>query len=110
MLTGTGLAAGNYSFDAEGRMILPEAPDVPDTPDTPAEPAVKNGVVGNYFYLNDVKQTAYKLILFEGHYYYISDGHKVAKNTTLYLNKVLTGTGLAAGNYAFDATGKMILP
>ena len=107
VLAGTGLPAGNYTFDAEGKMILPETPD---TPDTPVEPTVKNGVVGDYFYLNDVKQTAYRLILFEGHYYYVSDGHKVAKNTTLYLNKVLAGTGLPAGNYTFDADGKMILP
>ena len=78
-------------------------------PEKPTQPAVKNGVVGDYFYLNDEKQTAYKLILFEGHYYYVSDGHKVAKNTTLYLNKVLAGTGLAAGNYSFDAEGRMIL-
>ena len=65
--------------------------------------------MGNYFYIDDVKQLAYQLIEYEGNYYYISDGHKVAKNTTLYLNKALEGTGLAAGKYTFDAEGKMIL-
>ena len=100
ILEGTGLAAGTYSFDAEGKMIIPE---------TPEEPELKNGVVGDYFYLNGVKQLAYQLIEYEGSYYYVSDGHKVAKNITLYLNKALAGTGLTAGEYYFDVDGKMIL-
>ena len=106
VLAGTGLPAGNYAFDAEGKMIIPETPETPDTP--PAE--AKNGVVGDYFYIDDVKQLAYQLIKYEGNYYYVSDGNKVAKNTTLYLNKVLAGTGLEAGKYTFDAEGKMIIP
>jgi hypothetical protein len=102
VLAGTGLPAGQYTFDADGKMIIPETPDTP-----PAE--AKNGVVGDYFYLNDVKQTAYQLIQYEGYYYYVSDGHKVVKNATVYMNKVLAGTGLAAGRYTFDAEGRMIL-
>ena len=100
VLAGTGLPAGQYTFDAEGKMIIPETP----------EAEVKNGVVGNYFYINDVKQLAYQLIEYEGYYYYIGDGHKVAKNTTLYLNKVLAGTGLPSSSYSFDSEGRMILP
>jgi glucan-binding YG repeat protein len=102
VLAGTGFEPGKYTFDAEGKMIIPETPDTP-----PAE--AKNGVVGDYFYLNDVKQTAYQLIQYEGYYYYVSDGHKVVKNATVYMNKVLAGTGLAAGRYTFDAEGRMIL-
>ena len=100
-LEGTGLAAGYYEFDAEGKMIIPEEPPVEET---------KNGVVDGFLYINGEKQLAYKLVQFEGSYYYVSDGHKVAKSTKLYLNKALEGTGLAKGYYEFDADGKMIIP
>ena len=88
---GTPLQKGNYEFDDQGRMIL------------------KNGPINGFFYKNGVKQLAYQLVEFEGNYYYISDGHKLAANTRLYLNKVLEGTGLATGYYEFDADGKMII-
>ena len=110
MLQGTGLAAGTYEFDAEGRMIIPEVetPETPETPSTP-NPDVKNGVHGDYFYLNGVRQSAYQLIMYEGYYYYVADAHKVVKGRSIYLNKVLEGTGLAAGYYEFDENGRMIL-
>ena len=100
-LKGTDLPAGRYYFDAEGKMVIPEIP---------VEPEVKNGVIGDFLYINGVKQTAYKLVLFEGNYYYVSDGHKVAKNVTLYMNNDLKGTDLPAGRYYFDAEGKMVIP
>ena len=70
---------------------------------------LKNGPIDGYFYENGVKLLSYQLVEYEGNYYYISDGHKIAKNVTLYLNKALEGTGLKAGKYTFDAEGKMIL-
>ena len=94
---GTPMRAGNYEFDADGKMIL------------------KNGPVGDFFYINGVKQLAYKLVEYNGDFYYISDGHKLAKNVTVYLNKALEGhtypdgTPLQKGNYDFDADGKMQL-
>lgn len=100
-LEGTGLPAGYYEFDADGKMILEE-----EEPDE----EVKHGVVDGCLYINGEKQLAYQLVEFEGNYYYVSDGHKIAKNTRLYLNKALEGTGLPAGYYEFDAEGKMILP
>jgi hypothetical protein len=78
-------------------------------PALPVTPAVKHGVYGDFLYVNGVKQTAYKLVLFEGSYYYISDGHKIARNVTLNLGSSLAGTGLAPGRYTFDAEGKMVL-
>jgi hypothetical protein len=73
-------------------------------------PLVKNGVVGDYLYINNVKQTRYKLVEFEGYFYFINDGDKVAKNTKLYLGEnFVTGTPIAAGYYRFDSTGKMIV-
>ena len=102
VLEGTDLEAGNYEFDSDGKMILEEEPSTPDD-------GVMNGVVGDYFYINGEKQLAYQLVKYEGNYYYISDGHKIARNVKLYLNKALEGTGLATGYYEFDADGKMII-
>jgi hypothetical protein len=85
---------GYYHFDAEGKMII--------------EPA-KNGVIDGYLYINDVRQTRYKLVEFEGDYYFINDGDKIAKNTKLYLSATyVNGTDLPVGYYSFDAEGKMI--
>ena len=86
-----GLAVGRYEFDADGKMII------------------KHGPIGDYFYLNGVQQRAYKLVEFEGHYYFIDKYNKLAKNTTVYLTETFTAQyGLAAGKYEFDADGKMI--
>ena len=86
---------GTYEFDAEGKMII--------------EPA-KNGVIDGYLYIDDVKQTRYKLVEFEGDYYFINDGDKIAKNTRLYLSATyVNGTDLSVGYYNFDAEGKLIL-
>ena len=87
-----GLAVGRYEFDADGKMII------------------KNGVIGDYFYLNNVKQKAYQLINYEGNYYFIDKYDKIAKNTTVYLTEKFTEQyGLTVGRYEFDADGKMII-
>ena len=69
---------------------------------------VRNGVYGDYFYLNNVRQEAYQLIQFEGNYYFITDGHKVAKNCSVYLGSSATKAGLTPGYYDFDTDGRMI--
>ena len=92
-LEGTGLLAGQYSFDADGKMIIKNGPQT-----------------DGKFYLNGVQQKAYQLVEYEGDYYFINDGHKIAKNKTLYLaDRFLEGTGLLAGQYSFGADGKMII-
>ena len=92
---GRDILPGYYEFDAEGKMIVPE---------------LKHGVVGDYLYINDVKQTRYKLIDFEGSYYFVDEGDKILKNTRVFLSSTFVkGTDLAAGYYEFDAEGKMIL-
>ena len=89
---GTGLKAGKYDFDADGKLVI------------------KNGPVGDYFYINGVMQKAYQLVNYEGDYYYISDAHKIAKNCTLYLTEQFIGdTGFTPGKYDFDADGKMVI-
>ncbi len=92
---GREVTAGYYEFDSDGKMIIEEP---------------KNGVIGDYLYINDVKQTRYKLVEYDGYFYFINDGDKVAKNTQLYLSeRFVSGTPIAVGTYRFDANGKMII-
>ncbi|MBR5309853.1 MAG: phosphodiester glycosidase family protein, partial [Oscillospiraceae bacterium] len=91
------LPAGKYVFDENGRMLNP--------------PEVKHGVQADgYLYIDGVRQDAYQLIEFEGNYYFVSDGHKVAKNARVYLSAhFLEGTRFTVGYYEFDAEGKLII-
>ena len=92
-LEGTGLSIGYYDFDRNGKMMLKNGPEA-----------------DGYFYLKNVKQTAYQLIEFEGYYYFINDGNKYAADTTVYLTQqFVEGTDLPVGYYYFDETGKMVL-
>ena len=92
---GRDILPGYYQFDADGKMVI--------------EP-IKNGVIGDYLYINDVKQTRYKLVEYDGYFYFINDGDKVAKNIRLYLSETfVTGTPVSAGYYQFDDNGKMIV-
>ena len=99
---GRTIPVGSYRFDAEGKMVIPE---------------MKQGVIGDFLYINDVKQLAYQLVAFEGDYYFINDGHKIARNVTVYLSDRFVsgktfpnGSAIPVGRYSFDAEGKMILP
>ena len=93
-LEGTGLKAGYFEFGADGKMILKHGAD-------------EDG----YFYINGVKQYAYQLIKHDdGNYYFIGDYNKYVVNKTMYISaKHLEGTGLKAGYYTFDESGKMII-
>ena len=98
---GYDLLPGYYNFDADGKMIQ-EAP--------------KNGVVGDYLYIDNVKQTRYKLVEFDGDFYFINDGDKIYKSGKLYLNQQFVaghtlpnGDPMPVGYYNFGADGKMIL-
>ena len=89
------IPAGLYNFDENGKMLLPDLD--------------KNGIDGDYFYINGVKQLRYQLIHFEGAYYFINDYDKIAKNTSLYLSEeFVKGSDLKAGLYDFGADGKLI--
>ena len=77
---------------------------------------VKNGVYGDYIYKNGILLNRYQLVEFDGNFYFINDGNKIAKNLTLYLSERFVegktfadGTPIPAGYYKFDAEGKMIL-
>ncbi len=87
-----GLPAGQYSFDADGKMII------------------KHGVIGDYLYVNGEMQRAYKLVEFEGDYYFVNDHNKIAKSTSIYLTEKFTAEyGLPAASYSFGADGKMVV-
>jgi hypothetical protein len=96
---GLDLVAGKYYFDAEGKLVIPEP---------------KNGPQADgYFYVNDVKQTGYKLLEYNGNYYFVGDYNKYAVNKFVTLTRArLDEAGLTdvpAGKYEFDAEGKMII-
>ncbi len=76
---------------------------------------IKNGLIGDYYYINDVKVPAYYgLVEWKGNYYYINDYGKIFKNGRKYLNKIngLTfpnGDAIPQTYFEFDADGKMII-
>ena len=99
---GRAIQVGRYEFDAEGKMVIPER---------------KEGVVDGKLYINDVLQVRYQLVMFENNLYFVNDGDKVAKNTTLYLSEKFVegktfpdGRAIQVGRYEFDAEGKMVIP
>ncbi len=104
------LDAGNYTFDADGKMINPpivvpptEEPDAPTIPEAEGEIVDENGTL--YYYLNGSRNYG-GLIYKNGNYYYVRSSGKLAVNTTYWVTK--TNDLLEAGNYTFDADGKMI--
>ena len=96
----TNVPAGEYEFDAEGKMII-----------VISEP--KNGPQADgFFYIDDVKQTGYQLIEYNGDYYFIADFNQYVVNKTVTLTRARlasVGLDLPTGQYAFGADGKLIL-
>ena len=92
---------GDYSFDAEGKMIDPPAPEDP----------TKNGIVAEdgtlYYYVDGVKVYA-GLIKIDGDYYYVNSSCKVVTTSHYWVNR--TNGLMTAGFYDFGADGKMIDP
>ena len=72
---------------------------------------IKNGAdADGYFYLNGVKQKAYKLIGYGDDYYFVAENNKYVKSQRRYLNaSMVAGTSFTVGYYNFDEYGKMIL-
>ncbi len=74
------------------------------------------GIKDNHFYIDDVMQKAYRLVEFNGDFYFIGDRHEIVKNKNVNLTEAringLTyadGTPIVAGSYEFDDNGKMIM-
>ena len=76
---------------------------------------IKNGVIDGYMYINGQKVERYALVKYDGNYYFVNDGYKVAVNTTLYLSdafvagKTFTdGSMIEVGYHYFDETGRLV--
>lgn len=86
------LPVGKYTFDKDGKLVMNK----------------KNGIIGDYYYINDeIQKTG--LIKLGGNYYYFSttDGH-MSRDVIRQVNIVHYSCDLPKGTYAFDANGKMI--
>ena len=112
------MPAGQYTFDAQGRMVNPPVqpddpvdPPVDPEPDQPSEP-VKNGIVaeadGLFYYVDGVLQKSAGLLKLtdeQGKEYYIyvrSNGQLAVGN---YWVSITNGL-LESGTYAFGTDGK----
>ncbi len=90
-----GFKAGVYEFDAEGKFII------------------KNGVVGDTYYVNGQAIEA-GLIKIDDALYYVKAGGWVVKNGSRYvpdtaITDEVRALGFEAGVYAFDAEGKFVI-
>jgi hypothetical protein len=101
--------AGNYKFDAEGKMINPPI-ELPGDSTEPSIPEATGTIVNEggtlYYYENGVRKYA-GLIYLDGNYYYVRSNGQLAVSTTYWVTK--HNDLLPAANYTFDAEGKMIV-
>ena len=104
------LPAGQYTFDADGKMVNP--PIVTPDPDPSPEPGVKNGIVaenGSLYYYVDGVLTGVGLIRLNGDYYYVKTSNCEVVHGRSYWVTDTNGL-LPAGPYTFGTDGKMINP
>ena len=100
------IPAGTYTFGADGKMVV-------QTPDEEPEEESKNGIVGDYYYVDGIIQKV-GLIKIDGAYYYFSTTNgKMYKNGTRYVAQDCitheSVLGMKAGTYTFGADGKMVI-
>ena len=104
------LPTGQYTFDADGKMVNP--PIVTPDPDPSPEPEVKNGIVaenGSLYYYVDGVLTGAGLIRLNGDYYYVKTSNcEVVHGRSYWVTD--TNNLLPAGPYTFGTDGKMINP
>lgn len=94
---GEPVAEGNYTFDAEGRIVWPSAEK-------------KNGIYAEdgslYYYVEGVRTYA-GLMEYNGSYYYVRGTGEVVNNRSYWITK--TNGLMDEASYQFDAEGKMLL-
>ena len=89
----TAVAGGWYEFDENGMLV---------------NPGIRNGLVGDFYYVDDVKQPSYTgLVEIDGAYYYVADNGKIVKGKAHYVLR--TNDLMDAGWYEFGATGAMVI-
>ncbi len=86
------LPAGTYRFDADGKINMT------------AELVDEDGTL--YYYKNGMRTASAGLVEYNGHIYLVGEGAMVTKNITRWVNRT---NGLKpAGEYTFDAEGKLV--
>ena len=106
----------SYTFDADGKMVMPSQPGTTQPPVTqPSQPGTTQPLLDGivkvdantwYYYKNGVKTYA-GLIMIDGDYYYVSSSFKVIHGCTYWISK--TNGLLSEARYTFDADGKIVL-
>ena len=100
---------GQYTFGADGKLVVDGGSQEPDIPDTPDVPEVKDGLVNEngviYYYVNGTRGYCAGLVLIDGAYYYIRTNAQVAVGEYWITN---TNGHMNQGKYYFDAEGKMV--
>ncbi len=91
---GCDLSIGVYTFGADGKVMFSE----------------KNGIIGDYYYINDVIQMCGLTKVGDDYYYFSTTNGKMRKNQTSQVNFVAPGCDLPIGEYTFGADGKVIIP
>ena len=89
-LTNGLLPAGNYEFDADGKLVL------------------KNGIIDGFYYVDGTIVKGAGLIEIDGDYYYITQKGSVYVGNGLAVTEANANGLKPAGTYSFDQDGKMI--
>ena len=93
-----GVAAGYYTFQADGTMYVPDLNGIKKIVE-------KNGAL--YFTIDGVNQTN-GLNELDGEYYYANTNGTLAVNTVVYISVFNDLIAPGTGYFAFDAEGKMV--
>ena len=88
------LPQGEYTFGADGKIIFP----------------TKNGIVGDYYYVDDVIQKPGLIKIGEDYYYFSTTNGVMSRNVTKMIYRIHESCDLPQGEYTFGADGKVIFP
>jgi glucan-binding YG repeat protein len=90
---GCDLPYGVYTFGADGKVVI----------------EVKNGIIGDYYYVDGIVQMTGLTKVGDDYYYFSTTNGKMRRSQTSQVNIVAPGCDLSYGVYTFDADGKVIL-
>ena len=91
------IRAGQYEFDADGKMIIPEG--FGDGLKVDEDGEIRYYVDGQPIYAGVVKDD-------DGNYYYINSAKKAVKNQTYYISEAKANGLIEAGTYIIDENGR----
>ncbi len=94
---GKPIGNGKYTFDADGKMVVPELP----------REGFVNEFGGKYYYKDNELQLDAGLLVIDDHYYYVDNNGRVLTNERGTANK--TFDYLKPGKYNFDENSVMIV-